>query len=149
MQQRPVPKFLSFVAPSPSTQSEFGKSQSDHPHTGPSNEPSISAPAKRKRHELSLSERSDRYHHRSDRSKREENPSSSYSKHPRRRESEETNRDDRKAHLSRASEPDQRARRPAQFSLPETGISYYDDPYGTSGTLFLEVKYMPPSRGAL
>jgi hypothetical protein len=40
-----------------------------------------------------------------------------------------------------------RSRRPSQFTLEDSGISFYDDPYGESGSLFLEVKYWPPLQG--
>lgn len=47
------------------------------------------------------------------------------------------------------SQLENRSRRPSQFTLEDSGISFYDDPYGESGSLFLEVKYWPSSQGMM
>lgn len=51
------------------------------------------------------------------------------------------------ARPSVAQVKDNRSRRPTQYTLEETGVSFYEDTFGSTGSLYLEVKYWPSDGG--
>lgn len=138
MQTRPVPKFSSFIAPNTSSSAEAGPSKPKES----SRDNSARDESSRKTEERQQDRQTDPRKRRSD-SDRHSKRSSKHGTRDRDRE-----RDRPRHEKSTPTIVDERARRPAQFTLHDSGQSFYEDPYGASGTLYLEVKYWPPNKSA-
>ncbi|KAF8317314.1 hypothetical protein DL93DRAFT_552199 [Clavulina sp. PMI_390] len=144
---RPPPKFSSFKPPTVDPPpSEAGPSR---PRADPDDR-DASRSHKRRRHD-SLHDYTERASHsrshrdasyRKDRDGRDRDTSHSEHSRPRRRD--ELRAMDKIASRPTAAQLNDRTRRPAQFHLDDPDISYYEDPYGATGSLYLEVKYLPP-----
>lgn len=145
---RPPPKFSSF-APStaPSTASAAGPSR---PRENLDEDDYRTS----KRHRRSSPQTNDQARHSDDngsektkrRTSRDHKKNAGERPRPSRRE--ELRAMDKIASRPAAVQLQDRARRPSQYTLDESGLAYYDDPYGSTGTLFLEIKYWPLGQGA-
>lgn len=143
---RPPPKFSSFAVPTTSPNgSVAGPSRSrnvDDKDTVPHS-------TKRRRHDSPSN--TDRRRHSDDVGRPESRPQRTHKKKGK-ESSRPSRRDELRAMDKIASRPaavqlEDRTRRPSQFTLEDSGLAYYDDPYGATGTLLLEIKYWPPGQG--
>lgn len=138
MQARPPPKFTSFAPPKTSSA----------PIAGPSRTNDIRNEKdtlhKRKRHTSNDSQRSDDPDRSSSQRKRTHKKKDKDKGRPNRHD--ELRVMDKIAARPTATQLEDRTRRPSQFTLDESGVAFYDDPFGSTGTLFLEIKYWPPGQ---
>jgi len=143
MQPGPPPKFSSFAPPAPS--GPAATAHANHRSRASSNErPSRGHDSSREEPHPAGSHHPDRASQRDPKRKRHKERSHHGSKRR-----DELRVMDKIAKRPTTAQLENSSRRPSQFTLEDCGISFYEDPYGDSGTLFLEVKYWPPSQGAV
>lgn len=134
---RPAPKFSSFIAPA-----------------APASSSSVAGPIV-PRDDPDHEERSvqgKKRHHRRSRSPRDRTRAGDFKSRDSRKEKRRPRHDELRAMDNIATRPvtsqlEDRTRRPAQFTLDDSGVSYYEDPFGATGALYMEVKYWPPAQG--
>lgn len=145
---RPPPKFSSFALPT--TQSTEPVAGSSRSRDQSDNDESTH---KSKRHRHRSPYDADRPRHSDDsersRRKREHDHKSRDKERSRPSRRDELRVMDKIASRPVAAQLEDRTRRPSQYTLEDSGLAYYEDPYGSTGTLYLEIKYWPPGQGML